>query len=320
MANALSTEEEFIGVSPVLRQIQAQLREVAQSKMTVLILGETGTGKSIAAHYVHEWSRWKTGPFIPLNCGGIAEGLVESELFGHEKGAFTGAIQCKPGKIESAQEGTLFLDEIGDMPMAAQVKLLRLLEEKTFERVGGTQIHPAQVRVIAATNQPLERMVQEGTFRADLYYRLWGYPIQLPPLRERLEDILPLAQYFMKRKAAHLGRKTPTIHPQVAALLQAYDWPGNVREIKNTLERAVLVCQGGQVQAAHLHMGCPHSRPVLGETLLTLEEYERLYICQVLEKTRWTIKGSKGAASLLGLHPATLYSRMKKLDIQRPRG
>jgi len=211
---------------------------VATTEETVLILGETGTGKGLAARNVHKLSKRNTGPFIQINCGAIPEGLVESELFGHEKGAFTGATHRKLGKVELAENGTLFLDEIGDLPMDAQVKLLRLLEEKSFERVGGTETLAAKVRVIAATNRDLERMVAEGTFRADLFYRLQGFDVPLPPLRQRPEDIRLLAIYFIERMAEHLHKPVTQLSDEALARLQQSDWPGNVRELEHAVRRA----------------------------------------------------------------------------------
>jgi len=229
---------EFVGESAALRQAQAHLAQVATTEETVLILGETGTGKGLAARNVHKLSKRNTGPFIQINCGAIPEGLVESELFGHEKGAFTGATHRKLGKVELAENGTLFLDEIGDLPMDAQVKLLRLLEEKSFERVGGTETLAAKVRVIAATNRDLERMVAEGTFRADLFYRLQGFDVPLPPLRQRPEDIRLLAIYFIERMAEHLHKPVTQLSDEALARLQQSDWPGNVRELEHAVRRA----------------------------------------------------------------------------------
>jgi len=308
---------EFIGTSQALRRAQAQLSEVAWTDMTVLILGETGTGKGLAARAVHALSPRNSGPFIQVNCGAIPEGLVESELFGHEKGAFTDAVSRKLGKVEVAEEGTLFLDEIGDMPLGAQVKLLRFLEERTFERVGGTQTLCADARVIAATNRDLKQMVSEGKFREDLYFRLQTFPVRLPPLRERREDIPLLANAFMARMAAHLNKNVTHLTPEAFSLLNAYDWPGNVRELEHAVQRAVVVCRGPAIRAEDilLEFGKGPER-TSGETL-TLEENERRHIEAVLEQTGWVIEGAGGAAALLGLPASTLRSRMKKLSIRR---
>lgn len=312
-----SAAGEFIGESAALARVQLQLAEVAQADLTVLILGETGTGKGLAARMVHELSRWKEGPFIPVNCGAIPEGLVESELFGHERGAFTGAVSRKLGKVELAAEGTLFLDEIGDMSMEAQVRLLRLLEEKTFERVGGTEIMEAQARVVAATNRDLSKMVQEGTFREDLFFRLQVFPVQLPPLRERREDIPLLVTYFMEPMAAHLKKEIEGVSSEALGMLKNYGWPGNVRELKHTVERAVIVCQNGVIQGGDIALGMGvQEKP--GEVRVTLEEHEREYIRQVLEDTGGVIRGANGAATILGIPESTLRWRIKKLGIKKP--
>ena len=307
---------EFVGRSAALRQVLAQLGQAAQAEVTVLILGETGTGKGLAARTVHEGSPRKAGPFVQVNCGAIAEGLVESELFGHEQGSFTGAHARQLGKVELAAGGTLFLDEIGDMPLDLQVKLLRLLEERTFERVGGSETLEAAVRVIAATNRDLEQMVQEGSFRADLFYRLNLFPVRLPPLRDRREDIPELVDHFMTPMAAHLRKEVNGVTSAALALLKDFAWPGNVRELKNTVERAVIVCAGKQIQAADLALGMPELEGEAADWV-TLEEHERQYIQQVLAETGGTIKGPRGAAALLGLPASTLRGRLKKLGIER---
>ena len=308
---------EFVGESNALRQVQQQLVEVAPSDLTVLILGETGTGKGLAARTVHGLSPRQTGPFIQVSCGAIPESLVESELFGHEKGAFTGAVARKLGKIELAAGGTLFLDEIGDMSLDGQVKLLRLLEEGTFERVGGTETLPADVRVIAATNRDLPQMVAAGTFREDLYFRLEVFPVRLPPLRERGVDIPFLAVYFMERMAAHLNKAVTHLEPEALAVLETYNWPGNVRELEHTLQRAVIVCRGPAIRAGDITLERRKSGEGTAGERVSLEEMERRYIGEVLEETEGVIRGQQGAATILGLPPSTLYSRMKKLGIER---
>ena len=310
---------EFVGESDALRRVQTQLREVAPMDLTVLILGETGTGKGLAARTLHEWSTRASGPFVQVHCGAIPETLVESELFGHEKGAFTGAISRKLGKVELAKGGTLFLDEIGDMPLEAQVKLLRLLEERTFERVGGTETLQADVRILAATNRNLQQMVKAGTFRDDLYFRLQVFPVQLPPLRERREDIPLLAIYFMQRMAAHLNKGQITqLTPQALSVLRAHDWPGNVRELEHAVSRAVVVCPGPAIRAEDITLGVGTPEEGSVEEVVTPEEYERRYLRRMLEKAGWVIKGPHGAAALLGMPPSTLHARMKKLGIVRP--
>ena len=319
LTEALSgTADEFVGESQALRQAQAQLAEVARTDLTVLILGETGTGKGLAARTLHGLSQRKAGPFIPVNCGTLPANLVESELFGHEKGAFTGAVARKLGKVEVAEGGTLFLDEIGDMAPDAQVKLLQFLEEGTFERVGGTRILEADVRVIAATNRDLQQMIEAGSFREDLYFRLRVFPLELPPLRRRREDIPVLATYFASRMAAHLHKEVRELTPAALEALTAYDWPGNVRELEHEMQRAVVVCREPVIRAEDIALGGVPRELGREETeLRTLEEVERRHILAVLEKTGWVIKGPSGAAAILGLPPSTLRGRMRKLGIER---
>ncbi len=309
---------EFVGKSEALRRVQTQLSWVAQTDVVVLVLGETGTGKGLAARAVHAMGERRAGPFIQVNCGAIPEGLVESELFGHEKGAFTGAVSRKLGKAELAEGGTLFLDEIGDLSPEAQVKLLRFLEERTFERVGGVETLKANARVIAATNRDLMGMVSEGKFREDLYFRITTFPVRLPPLRERREDISVLAAYFTERMAAHLNKNVTDLTPEALSLLYAYDWPGNVRELEHAIQRAVIVCRGSVIRPEDilLEAGKTGGGPV--EEIVTMEEMERRHIREALERTGWVIRGPRGAAALLGLHESTLRSRMKKLNIFRP--
>ena len=309
---------EFIGNSRALRKVQEELRQVAPTDATVLILGETGTGKGLAARTVHALSGRNKGPFITVPCGALPETLVESELFGHEQGAFTGATHRKLGKVELAAEGTLFLDEIGDLPLDAQVKLLRLLEERAFERVGGTRELTSEGRIVAATNRDLAQMVEQETFRADLFFRLQDFEVRLPPLRERREDISLLAHYFLTRSAAHLNRREIVqLSPEALALLQAHDWPGNVRELEHVVRRAVIVSSGPALNVQDIALGAdPTTGPVAGD-IVSLQEHERRYIQQVLERTDGVIRGPGGAAQLLDIPPTTLYSRMKKLGIER---
>jgi transcriptional regulator with GAF, ATPase, and Fis domain len=304
---------DFVGESRALRWLRAQLEQAAPTELTVLLLGETGKG--LAARVVHRLSR-RRGPLIPVSCGSLPEGLVESELFGHEKGAFTGAHARQLGKVELAQGGTLFLDEVGDLPLLAQAKLLRLLEEGTFERVGGTQELRSAARIVAATNRDLEGMVTAGSFRQDLYYRLQVVPVRLPPLRERREDIPLLAAYFLERMASHLRKRVVRLSPAALARLCGYDWPGNVRELEHAVKRAVVVCQGEVVAAEDL-LGLPdRSEPGAGR--LNPEEYERQYLQEVLEQTNWVISGPKGAATRLGMPESSLRFRMRKLGLRRP--
>ena len=317
---------EFVGESAALRRMQIQLRAVAPTDLTVLILGETGTGKGLAARTLHERSTRSSGPFIKVLCGAIPEGLVESELFGHERGAFTGAVSRKLGKVELAAGGTLFLDEIGDLPLTSQVKLLRFLEEHRFERVGGTETMVAEVRIVAATNRDLQEMVDIGTFREDLYYRLQAFMLEVPPLRERREDLLLLVRYFAERFAAHLNRPVPEIDPSVMTHLHRYPWPGNVRELEHQVQRAVLSCRDQVIQLEDLLTGGMEARrssstqaPLsLEEQEIRLREQERRQIEEALEATDWVIYGEHGAAHLLGMHPEKLRYRMRKHGLRRP--
>ncbi|MDE2700593.1 MAG: sigma 54-interacting transcriptional regulator, partial [Gemmatimonadota bacterium] len=328
---ALNSQEsnKFIGQSTALRQFQTRLKEVASTDLSVLIMGETGVGKGLAARVLHEQSAHNGGPFIQVNCGALSQTLIDSELFGHEKGAFASAVSRRLGKVELAKDGTLFLDEIGDMTLETQARLLRLLEEGTFERVGGGETLKAQTRIVASTNRNLEEMVSTGAFREDLYYRIYGFPLYLPPLRERKEDIPDLAEFFKACMAAHIGKEIGPLTPDVIEEFQAYDWPGNVRELEHAMQRAVTVCQGARIELEDL--GSYRSR-IKGAALdlvwtslsdsqdreiVPLDEFERLYILEVLEITNWRVKGTKGAAARLELPPSTLYSRMKKLGIRR---
>ncbi len=310
-------DNEFVGQSEALQQFQVKLRKIASTNMTVLILGETGVGKGLAALALHALSSNSDGPFIQVNCGALSHTLIDSELFGHEKGAFTSAVSRRLGKVELAKGGTLFLDEIGDMALETQAKLLRLLEEDTFERVGGNQTLRAQTRIVTATNHNLEEMVRAGDFREDLYYRIYVFPLYLPPLRERKEDIPELAEFFKDRMAAHLGKEISSLTPEVIDALQVYHWPGNVRELKHTIQRAVIMCEGSRIKEEDLELIRVILPDPQGREIVPLEEFERRYILKVLEATNWKIKGVEGAAILLGLPPSTLYSKMKKLGIKR---
>ncbi len=325
---ALNTQEgnKFISQSAALHEFQIQLRKVASTDMTVLILGETGVGKGLAARVLHEHSAHRDGPFIQVNCGALTEALIDSELFGHEKGAFTSAVSRRLGKVELARGGTLFLDEIGDMTQETQARLLRLLEEGTFERVGGSETLKAQTRIVAATNRDLEEMVSAGDFREDLYYRFQVFPLYLSSLRERKEDIPHLAEFFKDGMAAHIGKQVAPLTSEVIEALQAYDWPGNVRELEHMIQRAVILCANSQIAVGDL--GLHHSRiedkaqglkrlpPDQDLNVVSLDEFERRYILGVLEATNYQIKGPKGAAALLDLPPSTLYNKMKRLGIK----
>lgn len=321
LAEALSqsgTKGEFVGNSQALLKVQAQLAEVAKTDLTVLISGETGTGKGVATRAVHRLSPRRDRPFIQVNCGALPQSLVESELFGHERGAFTGAVSRKLGKVELAAGGTLFLDEIGDLALEAQVKLLRLLEERAFERVGGTETLVADMRVIAATNRNLQEMVANGQFREDLYFRLQVFPVRLPPLRERREDIPLLAACFVERMASYLNKAVPRLTPEALAVLRIYDWPGNVRELEHAVQRAVIMCRRQAIQPKDIALKSDRTDGELSEEVLTLKELEKQHIRKVVEQAGWVIKGPHGAAALLGMHPSTLSHRMKKLGIRRP--
>ena len=321
LQEALSEEargQRFVGESAALRRLQQEIAEVATADLPVLILGETGTGKGMAVRLLHRLSEQRDGPFLQVSCGAIPADLVESELFGHEQGAFTGAHARKLGKVELAAGGTLFLDEIGDLPLEGQVKLLRVLEEGVFERVGGTETLKARVRVVAATNRDLRKMMAAERFRADLFFRLQGFVLTMPPLRERMEDIPLLVPYFAEGMAAHLNRTRPEVSAGALDVLQAHSWPGNVRELEHVVRRAVVVCRGGVIRPEDLGIDSGMAQIVGEGERVSLEEMERRYIRQVLEWTDWVIDGPDGAAAVLDLKPPTLRYRLKKLGIQRP--
>ena len=310
--------KEFIGQSAALHAFQIQLRQVASTDLSVLFKGETGVGKGLAARVLHALSSKCDGPFMQVNCGALPATLIDSELFGHERGAFTSAVSRRLGKVELAKGGTLFLDEVGDMTLETQARMLRLLEEGTFERVGGSETLSIQARIVAATNRDLEEMVNAGTFREDLYYRINAFPMSLPPLRERKEDIPDLAELFKTRMATHLDKQIEPLAVEVIEVLQAYDWPGNVRELEHTINRAVIVCQDSQIEVVDI--GLINSSPPVSpdSEIVPMAEFERLYILKVLKATNWKIRGTNGAATLLQLPPSTLYNKMKKLGIKRP--
>ena len=308
--------DEIIGDSPALRVALERVQEVAPTDATVVLLGETGTGKELFAKAVHNRSTRRNYPFIAVNCAALPPTLIESELFGHERGAFTGAASMRRGRFELAHRGTLFLDEIGDLPADVQAKLLRVLQEGEFERVGSSQSHKVDVRLIAATHHNLEEAMKEGRFRADLYYRLNVFPIAIPALRDRVEDIPRLAWFFVNRRQRALNRRFTSIPPAVLETLQRHSWPGNVRELENIVERAMIRSTG---DALLLDEGPGLQSPPQTETS-TLEAVERRHIESALHRCRWRINGPGNAAESLGLHPNTLRFRMKKLGIERPAG
>jgi formate hydrogenlyase transcriptional activator len=308
--------EELIGGSTSLKKVLKNVERVALTDSTVLITGETGTGKELIARAIHNLSPRKGRPLIKVNCAAIPAGLIESELFGHEKGAFTGALTKKLGRFELADKGTIFLDEIGELPLDLQSKLLRVLQEGEFERVGGTQTFKVNVRVIAATNRDLEQQSKTGHYRPDLYYRLNVFPIHLPALREREGDIPLLVHYFVQKFAANLGKKIDRIPERMITALQRYQWPGNIRELEHVIERAVILSEGPELEPIDW-LSPSHSKTGQAKTL-TLEEMERQHIVDVLDQTNWRVSGEKGAAKILGLNPTTLEARMKKLAITRP--
>jgi PAS domain S-box-containing protein len=314
----LNTEarfEEIIGESVLLKRVLKLVETVSATDVTVMILGETGTGKEVIARAIHQLSPRNEHVMVKLNCAAIPAGLLESELFGHEKGAYTGAIDRKIGRLELAHEGTLFLDEIGDLPLELQPKILRALQEKEFERLGSNKPIPVNVRLVAATNRDLAKMVAEGQFRSDLYYRLRVFPILLPSLRERREDIPLLVRYFVDRHARKLYKKIETIPDETMRALTRWDWPGNIRELENFIERAVILTKGPVLRA-------PLSELAMAEEIApvrdsSLEATEREHILRVLRETKGKIGGSDGAAARLGLIRTTLNSKMKKLGIER---
>jgi formate hydrogenlyase transcriptional activator len=317
------TEHDFgdiVGENAALRTILKQVEKVAPTESTVLICGETGTGKELIARALHDLSPRKGRTFVKLNCAAIPTGLLESELFGHEKGAFTGAIQQKIGRFELADRGTLFLDEVGDIPLELQPKLLRVLQENEFERLGGEKTIRVSVRVVAATNRELAEMISEGRFRRDLYYRLNVFPITLPPLRERTDDIPRLVRHFTQVFARRMGRRIETIPSSVMDALVCYPWPGNVRELQNVIERAVILSEGATLQMTVSELQAKTAAAVAPSTAVsgTLSDTEREHILRVIRETNWVLGGPKGAAARLGMKRSTLQWKMKKLGISRP--
>ncbi len=309
--------QQVIGNSPALEAVLEQVERVAPTGSTVLIQGETGTGKELIAHAIHNISSRCGRPFVRLNCAAIPLDLLESELFGHEKGAFTGAIAQKIGRFELADKGTLFLDEIGDIPPALQPKLLRVLQEQEFERLGSTRTHKVDVRLVAATHRDLTDMVNRGEFRSDLYYRLNVFPVLLPPLRDRREDIPALVTHFVEILGRRMGREIEHIPAETMSALISYQWPGNIRELQNLIERAVILSNDG-VLPNPLPTIEPEHRCATLPGATTLRDSERTLILGTLETVGWIIGGPKGAAAKLGLKRTTLIHKMQKLGIARP--
>ncbi len=307
--------ERIIGDSPALESVLEQVERVAPTDSTVLIQGETGTGKELIARAIHNLSARCGRPFIKLNCAAIPFDLLESELFGHERGAFTGAIAQKIGRFEQADKGTLFLDEVGDIPPGLQPKLLRVLQEQEFERLGSTRTHQVDVRLVAATNRNLVGMVKRNEFRSDLYYRLNVFPIPLPALRERREDIPALVEHFVGTYARRMDRKIEQIPPETMSALVSYQWPGNIRELQNFIERSVILTSGNILHPPLASLNGAAEAESLGP--ITLEDAEREHIRKTLEQTRWVVAGPNGAAARLGIKRSTLYFRMQKLGISR---
>ena len=307
--------ETIVAEGPEMRAALRLATQVAPSDATVLILGESGTGKDLIARAIHEGSARRDGPFVKVDCTALPEGLLESELFGHEKGAFTDAAAEKPGRFELAHGGTLFLDEVGELPQSLQAKLLRVLQERAFERVGGTRTISVDVRILAATNRDLAKALKGGQFREDLYYRLNVVPILVPPLRRRPEDILPLAAHFLQRFGARYGKVVPGLSPEAAALLRRYSWPGNVRELEHAIERAVILWERGVIRPEELAVDlmAVASDGLPDQELMTLEELESEYIRRVLRRVR----GHKSrAARILGINRKTLLEKRKRYGLE----
>jgi formate hydrogenlyase transcriptional activator len=307
--------EQIIGNSAALESVLQQVEQVAPTDSTVLIQGETGTGKELIARAVHNLSARCGRPFVKLNCAAIPFDLLESELFGHERGAFTGAIAQKIGRFEMADKGTLFLDEVGDIPAGLQPKLLRVLQEQEFERLGSTRTQQVNIRLVAATNRNLAEMVKRGAYRSDLYYRLNVFPVPLPALRERREDIPALVEHFVESYARRMDKRIEEISAETMAALISYPWPGNIRELQNFIERSVIMSSGGVLHAPLAALNAPAEAASLEPT--TLEDVEREHIRKILEQTRWVVAGPNGAAARLGIKRSTLYFRMQKLGISR---
>lgn len=308
--------EQIIGNSAALESVLEQVERVAPTDSTVLIQGETGTGKELIARAIHNISSRCGRPYVKLNCAAIPFDLLESELFGHEKGAFTGAIAQKVGRFELADKGTLFLDEVGDIPLGLQPKLLRVLQEQEFERLGSPRTHQVDVRLVAATNRDLADMVKRNEFRSDLYYRLNVFPVLLPPLRARRADIPVLVAHFVEIFSRRMCKQIEHISPETMSALSSYQWPGNIRELQNLIERSVILTSGNVLQPPLAGLKGAAEDKSLGA--ITLKDAERDHILKTLEHTRWVVAGPNGAAARLGIKRSTLYFRMQKLGISRP--
>ena len=314
-AGEISDFDGIVGSSPALIETIKLIRMVAPTDSTVLIEGETGTGKELVAAAIHSHSRRSNHSFTKVNCAAIPSGLLESELFGHERGAFTGAVMRTAGRFEVADKGTLFLDEVGDIPLELQPKLLRVLQEHEFERLGSTRTQQVDVRVVAATHRDLKQMMAEGSFRSDLYYRLHVFPLSVPPLRKRPEDIPVLVRHFVDKYARRMNRRIETVPAQVMEALKSYSWPGNVRELQNFIERSVILSPGSVLHPplAELKQGAVQ---IPSSELSTLEEMEREHVLRAVRASNWTIGGPNGAAARLGVKRTTLAYRIRKLNIQ----
>jgi transcriptional regulator with GAF, ATPase, and Fis domain len=315
----LKSEQHYrgmIGDSNSIKYVLLKIEQVAHTDSTVLILGETGTGKSLVARAIHEASPRNGKPFVNVNCAALPANLIESELFGREKGAFTGAQARQIGRFELANGGTIFLDEIGEMPLELQTKLLHVLQDGEFERLGSPQTIKVDVRVIASTNRNLKEEIESGRFREDLFYRLNVFPLTLPPLRKRKEDIPVLVNYFVKKYSNKMGKSVDTVPKTTLQMLESYSWPGNVRELENVIERAVIVSRGNLLQVAD-KLVPQHAIDPKGKSGKSLQEIEKDHILEVLRQTNWRIEGENGAAGLLGINPSTLRGRMRKLGIKR---
>jgi transcriptional regulator with GAF, ATPase, and Fis domain len=313
--------EEIVGESPALQTVLAHVVKVAPTESTVLITGETGTGKELIARAIHKRSRRATRAFVSVNCAAIPQSLIASELFGHERGAFTGAMQRRLGRFEVAEGGTIFLDEIGELPLETQIALLRVLQEREFERVGSAKVIRADVRVITATNRDLQRSIDAGTFRSDLYYRLNVFPIEMPPLRKRREDIPLLVEYFIDRYASKAGKKIRGINRATLERLKSYPWPGNIRELQNVIERSVIVCETENltVDESWLSRSADETNPVERPLLRMPADEEKRTIEAALADARGQVSGPTGAAARLGIPPSTLDSKIKVFKINKHR-
>jgi transcriptional regulator with GAF, ATPase, and Fis domain len=310
--------EDIVGESDLFKILLERVDQVATTDSSLLIVGETGTGKELIARRTHDHSARRLGPFVRVNCASLPPRLIESELFGYEKGAFTGALGRQIGRFELADGGTVFLDEIGELPLELQAKLLHVLQNREFERIGGSTTIRVDMRVMAATNRDLQKAMREDRFRPDLYYRLAVVPVEIPPLRLRRDDIPLLAWHFVAKKQVRLGKNIEEISPSAMEMLTAYDWPGNVRELENVIERAMILSRGSILEVEEISR--PHTQPLVappaGSSIM--EDIDREHIVRILNECKWRVKGAGGAAGRLGLNPSTLYSRMKKLGIQRP--